>query len=407
MDQGIGAVPVSLETAPGGVSSETVQPDAALFTPVEQERARRYHRPLYFSALTRLLLVLALYGLLAGRSISGLGWAADAASWAAIVVTAATVVTLPLDLWRGHLRERRWGLSTQTSVGWLTDRAKSAGVAVVLAAGAWTALVAIARALPASWPLPAAAGAALAVLLLTLLTPLLLEPLFNRFQPLPDTRLASTLRALADEAGVPIRDVLVADASRRTTKTNAYVSGLGPTRRVVLWDTLIDNANEAELKLVVAHELAHRRQRHILKGTLLAMPGAAAATLLLWLTLGTPQPGDFPLAALLITGLELATLPAGAALSRRWERTADRYSLKLTNDPDAYVQTHLALARSNLADLDPPRLAYLTLFTHPTPPERISLAQHQQLANHRRQKQRPSSNAAPEPDEAPHPTDAS
>jgi STE24 endopeptidase len=348
-------------------------PESSPFTPEERERARRYHRPLYVALLVRVLLVIAVYGLLAGRSFGGLGWAGDAAAWAAIVVVAATLVTLPLDLWRGYVHERRWGLSTQTLGGRLADHAKSAAVAVVLAAGAWTALVAVARALPEWWPLPAAAGAALAVLLLTLLAPLLLEPLFNRFEPLSDERLARALRGLADDAGVPIRDVLVADASRRTVKSNAYVSGLGPTRRVVVWDTLLESSGERELKLVVAHELAHRRERHMLKGTLVAMAGSAAAVLLLWAALGTPQPGDFPVAALLVTGLELAALPFGAALSRRWERTADAFSLELTADPVAYVQAHLALARTNIADLDPPRLVYLMLFTHPTPPERIAL----------------------------------
>lgn len=121
MERVIGAVPVSLYMGSGQVRTRTrapghwgplsepdkfrtVQPDSALFTPAERERARRYHRPLYFAALTRLLLVLAVYGLLAGRSIGGLGWARDAASWAAIVITAATVVSLPFDLWRGSTR---------------------------------------------------------------------------------------------------------------------------------------------------------------------------------------------------------------------------------------------------------------------------------------------------------------
>jgi Zn-dependent protease with chaperone function len=182
------------------------------------------------------------------------------------------------------------------------------------------------------------------------------------------------LRDLAEKAGVPIREVLVADASRRTVKTNAYVSGLGPTRRAVVWDTLLRAADKRELKLVVAHELAHRRERHILKGSLLAMAGAAVAVLLLWATLGTPQPSDFPYAALLLLGFELVGLPFAAALSRRWERTADRHSLQLTNDREAFIRTHLALARNNIADLDPPRLAYLALFSHPTPRERIALA---------------------------------
>jgi STE24 endopeptidase len=344
------------------------------FTPEEIGRARRYHRPLYIAALARLVLVVGLYALLAGSAIGGLGWAGDAALWAAIVTIAATLICLPLDFWSGYVRERRWGLSTQSLRGWLTDRAKGTAVGVVLAAGTWTALIALVHALPRWWPAAAAGVAALAVLVLSLLAPLLLEPLFNRFRPLPDAELAGALRRLADQAGVPIKGVLVADASRRTVKSNAYVSGLGPTRRVVVWDTLLRTASERELKLVVAHELAHRRERHVLKGTLLGMAGAVAAVLMLWAVLGTPQPGDYPVAALLVTALELAALPFGSALSRRWERTADRFSLELTGDREAFVQAHLALARTNLADLDPPRVVYLILFTHPTPPERLALA---------------------------------
>jgi STE24 endopeptidase len=272
------------------------------------------------------------------------------------------------------VRERRWGLSTQSLGGWAADRAKGAAVGIGLATIAWTALVGLGRAFPGWWPLAAAGCAAFAVLFLTLLAPLVFEPLFNRFEPLPDEALARGLRRLAEEAGVPVRDVLVADASRRTVKSNAYVSGLGPTRRVVVWDTLLRSAGEPELRLVVAHELAHRRERHVLKGTLLGMAGAVVAVLVLWAVLGTPQPGDYASAALLVTGLEIVSLPFGAALSRRWERTADRFSLRLTGDRDAYVRTHLALARSNLAELEPPRLAYLALFTHPTPPERLALA---------------------------------
>ena len=104
------------------------------------------------------------------------------------------------------------------------------------------------------------------------------------------------------------------------------------------------------------------------------MLGAATAMLLLWAALGTPQPGSFQDAALLLLGLELAGLPFGSALSRRWERSADRYSLELAGDRDAFIGTHLGLARANIADIDLPRLAYLLLFTHATPPERIALA---------------------------------
>ena len=213
------------------------------------------------------------------------------------------------------------------------------------------------------------------MLLLSFVAPVVLEPLFNRFRPLADEALAAELRSLAERAGVPVRDVLVADASRRTAKVNAYVSGLGRTRRVVLFDTLLEAADRRAVRVVVAHELGHRRDRHPAKLTALAMAGAAAAVAAIWAALGTRvgSPATLPEVLLLVTGLELAGLPAGSALSRRWERDADRASLDLSEDPDAFARAHLELARRNLSDLAPPRLAYLLLFSHPTPPERLAL----------------------------------
>ena len=358
--------------------------DAPGFSDEDVERAARYHRPLYLALALGLGLAVATYAALEwsapGRwlwaRVAGLGWAGSAAAWAAIVVVVAELVRLPLAWWRGLLRERRWGFSKQTAGGWLADRAKGLGIGVVLTASAWTSAVGLARALPSLWPIAGAGALALAVLVLSLVAPLVFEPLFNRFRPLEDEHLAAGLRALADRAGVPVREVLVADASRRTTKLNAYVSGLGRTRRVVVYDTLLEAAGEAEVKLVVAHELGHRRDRHVAKGTLLGMAGAAFAVLVLWAALGArvASPRELPLVLLVFTGLELAVLAPGAALSRRWERAADRCSLELTDDLEAFRRAHVALARRNLSDLRPPRLAYRLLFTHPTPPERLALA---------------------------------
>jgi len=352
------------------------------FSQEEVERAARYHRPLYASLAAGLALSAAVYAVLAwpGRglfgSISGLGWAGAAAAWGAIVVAAVDLARLPLGFWSGFLRERRWGFSTQSLGGWLADQAKGLAVSLALAAGAWTAVVGLARALPGWWPAAAAAALALAVLFLSFLAPVVLEPLFNRFRPLEDERLAGELRALAERSGVPVRNVLVADASRRTTKVNAYVSGLGGTRRVVLYDTLLAAAGEPEVKLIVAHELGHRRDRHVAKATLLAMAGAAAAVVLLWAALGTKaaSPRELPLVLLLFLALELLVLPAGAALSRCWERAADRCSLELTGDAGTFERAMLRLARTNLSDLAPPRLVYLLLISHPTPRERLAFA---------------------------------
>lgn len=346
-----------------------------IFTEEEVERARRYHRPLYWLRLAELglglLVPLALVFAQVDDELSAAWWL-EVLVLTALVVAATTLARLPLAVWRFR-HERAWGFSTQTVRGWIADRLKALAIGTVFTGVAFIGLVGAARAFPRWWPLIAAVGAALLVALLTFVAPVLLEPVFNRFRPLDDKRLADELRALADRAGVPIRDVLVADASRRTTKSNAYVSGLGRTRRVVLWDTLLERGGEPELKVVIAHELGHRRFQHVAFGTLLAMAGAAGAVLLLWAFAPDPaDPGVVPFAVFLFTALELATMPFLAALSRRFERAADRFSLDLTDDPEAYERLHAELARENLADLDPPRAFHLALHSHPTPAERIA-----------------------------------
>jgi STE24 endopeptidase len=316
-------------------------------------------------------LVFALAG--AGEGID-LAWWLEVPLLTTLVAAATGVVRLPFSTWRLR-HERHWGFSTQSTRGWLADRAKALAIAIVLTSIAFLGLVGTARAVPRWWPLVAAAGAAALVALLTFVAPVVLEPIFNRFRALEDERLAGELRDLADRAGVPVRDVLVADASRRTRKHNAYVSGLGRTRRVVLWDTLLADVAEPELKVVVAHELAHRRFRHVAWGTALGMAGAAGAVLLLWaLGFDVADPEIVPPALVLFTVLELVMLPLGAAISRGWERAADRFSIELTGDPVAYQRLHYELARDNLSDLDPPRVYYLAFHGHPTAPERIAAA---------------------------------
>jgi STE24 endopeptidase len=365
-----------------------------VFAPDEVERARRYHRPLYIVLLVDTTLGLVALSLLVFTRVGSwlydvvdeLPWWGRALLFPILVLGALTLLRLPLSFWRGHVRERRWGFSTQTAGGWLLDRAKGLVVAAVLSAVAALAFVALARALPGAWPAAAAPGAALLVLALGYAAPIVLEPLFNRFRPLGNQALAGELRALAESAGVPVRDVLVADASRRTRRENAYVSGLGATRRIVLFDNLLDASEPRQIRLVVAHELGHRRAGHVERGTLLAMAGSAAVVLVLWGLLSWPAlleaigasgPGDprvAPFLFLVVGVFELIALPLGAALSRRWEREADRSSLELTRDPEAFESAHRRLARTNLADLEPPRAVYALLFSHPTPPERIAAA---------------------------------
>jgi STE24 endopeptidase len=365
---------------------------AGLFEWGQVERARRYHQPLYLAALAGIVVDLSVLSLFAfgpfgdgvSEAIGGWPWWGITLAFALVVMTATALAELPLGFFAGFRYERAWGLSTQSAGGWFLDWLKRLVVGLVLGAGALFFFVAAARAWPDAWPLVVAAAAAAALLVLGFVAPLVLEPLFNRFQPLQDTELAASLWSLADRAGVPVSRVLVADASRRTRKLNAYVSGLGRTRRVVVYDTLLADADPRELQLVVAHELGHRRAHHVAKSTLLAMAGAAlfittAWALLRWPALlssigasGREDPRVIPFLLLLASVLGLLAAPFGSALSRRWERQADAFSLILTGDADTFESTHRRLALANLADLDPPRPIYLAWFTHPTPPERIT-----------------------------------
>jgi STE24 endopeptidase len=364
-----------------------------LFAAEEIARARAYHRPLYRALGIDLVLELGVLAAIAfGPPGDWLAGATGSAWWArtlelvALVLGVATLVRLPLSAWRGWLYERRWGFSTQTLRGWLWDRLKGLVVSVALSGVGLLLLLAGIRAWPGSWPAVAAPGAAVFVLVLSLFAPLLFERLFNRFWPLPDKELAGELLELSQQAEVPVRTILVSDASRRTRKHNAYVSGLGPTRRLVLFDNLLDEMPRGELRGIVAHELGHRRYRHVAAGTLLGMAGAATAVLVLWGLLswqwlvsaaGASGPGNprvVPLVLLTLVVLELSALPFETWVSRRWERAADRFAVELTGDGAAMEEMHRRLALANLADLDPPQLLYFLLFTHPTPAERIVAA---------------------------------
>ena len=368
--------------------------DEGPFDQKQVERARLYHRPLYRAALAGIVLDLALLAVLSFTVVGddlydvtdGRPWWVQGPAFSALVIALTVAVELPVTFWTGYRHEHDWALSTQSIGGWSLDRAKGLALNLLLATGALSGLLVAARLWPVAWPVIVAGTAVLLVLVLSFVAPVVLEPLFNHFRPLADGELTASLRSLGARAGVPVEPILVADASRRTRKLNAYVSGLGRTRRVVLFDTLVADASPEEVQLVVAHELGHRRAQHVAKATLLAMFGAAAFVAVLWALLrwpalrsdigvtGPDDPRIIPFVLLLGSVLGLVASPFGASLSRRWERQADAFSLELTGDLETFESTHRRLALSNLADLAPPRLVYVAWFSHPTPPERIAAA---------------------------------
>ena len=379
-----------------GCAGDHGRVDAAELFGVEQvARARRYHGPLYAAAVVGLALDLVVLGVIVFgpfgdalfQPFEGWPWWARVFAFTALVEAAMTAAGLPLSFWTGFVRERSWGFSTQDLPGFAADRARAFLVSLVISGAALLGLVGAARLLPRLWPLAACPAGAALVLALGLLAPLLVEPLFMRFTPLDDAELTAELEALAERAQLPIKEVLVADASRRSRKLNAYVSGLGPTRRLVLYDTLLAQAARPQIGLVLAHELGHRRGRHLIKGALLAVVGLVGFVLVLWVLLrwpdlrkaigapgGAGDPRVVPFVLLLGATMRILAAPLGSALSRRWERQADRFSLELTRDLATFETTHRSLAAANLSDLDPPRPIYLAFFSHPTPVERIEAA---------------------------------
>jgi STE24 endopeptidase len=280
------------------------------------------------------------------------------------------LLRVPTSWWR-HIQDLKFELSHQSARGWLGDHAKGLAVGSVLSLLAFVPLYLLAHWVPGAWWWIAALGAAALVFVLGFLAPVVLEPVFNTFAPLGDPELSERLHSLAVKAGAPVREILVADASRRTSRQNAYVSGIGATRRVVLWDTLLATPAD-EIAVVLAHELGHRVRRHVVVLTAVGMAGAAAFVVVVRLVLPHPVPHDTAAILLLAFALELAVQPFLAALSRRFERVADRFSVELTGDRPAYQALHRDLAVTNLADLQPPKWLYYWFASHPTAPERLS-----------------------------------
>jgi STE24 endopeptidase len=359
----------------------------------EQQLAREvaFHeaiRPSSYGSLVLGLAVAVALGLtrtgsrLVGAIRGGWFWQVLLGTLALTVV--GRLATLPLSA-RSEVVLRRYGLSTHTWAGWLVDVVKNVAVSAALTGLALVALVALARCTRRWWAWGALATAGL-VVAGSFAYPLVVEPVFNRFTPLAAGELRDDLLALAERDGVAVDEVLVADASRRTTAVNAYVSGFGSSRRIVVYDTLLEQATPAEVELVVAHELGHAAEQDVLVGTLLGALGAAVAVcalavVLSWTPLlrrsgadGMADPRVVPLVLALIAVTTLLTAPASNLVSRRIEARADVHALDLTRDPSTFVATQKRLALSNLSDLDPHPLAYAFFATHPGVTERLSLA---------------------------------
>jgi STE24 endopeptidase len=290
------------------------------------------------------------------------------------VSLAGRVLTLPFAV-LSHRRVLDYGLSHQAWGAYAVDLVKGEAVAVVATSVALVLLVGVARRWRRAWP--AVAGLLLAglVMLGSFVYPLLVEPLFNTFTPLEDGALRTQILALADQEGVHVDDVLVADASRRTTTLNAYVSGFGSSRRVVVYDNLLDDVDAPEVLSVIAHELGHARHDDVLTGSLLGAAGVLVGVGLLGLLGGgVADPRRVPRVLALAAVATILASPLQNGISRRIETRADVDALRATDDAAAFVEVQKALARTSLADPTPPTWSQFWFGSHPTALMRVALA---------------------------------
>ena len=356
------------------------------FSEAELARGRRYARPQLALGMASEALELGILVALAlrpARPLAGRRWDQPAAGGAAVaagVGLAMTAATLPL---RAASRRRRIavGLDTQSWRGWLSDLAKAGAIQTGFTAAAGAAVVAGTRRYPQRWWLPGAAVSVGVGGVLAALAPVVLDPIFNDFTRLPEGETRSDVLALAESAGVSVGEVYSVDASRRTTAANAYVTGLGPTKRVVLFDTMLDRYTRDEVRLVVAHELGHVRHRDVLRNVayaaLLAPAAAWAIQRLSWvLSAERGTPGALPALALSAALVAAPLGPISSSLSRAVERRADQFSLELggAGAPEAFISFERGVALQNVADLEPPKWLTRLMASHPPTVERIGAA---------------------------------
>lgn len=306
------------------------------------------------------------------------------------------IVMLPLQYYRDFVLGHSFGMSDQSLSAWFIDVLKEGAISLVISSGIMTLLYVLIIKLPKNWWIAAAAVLILFVILANFIYPVIIDPLFYKFTPLKDEVLLKEINAVADKAQVKVDKILVADASKKTNTVNAYFSGIGNTKRIVIYDNLLNNYSRGEVLSVIAHEIGHWRYRHILFNI---MVGSAEIILLVFIlkmvqsglqakvssqlsqiSSGFPvefgQPLNFGVKLVVIlfilySFLSYLVMPVDNFISRKFEKQADNASVMLTGDSQTQVKILENLAVKNLSNVKPGKVLKYTIFSHPPIMERI------------------------------------
>ena len=376
--------------SPAPTAAAPAPPPAVTVTP-EMRAHQRWEDTLYFAGTAYgFLVLLAVLGLGISRRLRDLAGRAarrrfvSAMVFWALFTIVTTALSLPLEYVSGFFVPHRFGLSTQGLGSWLWDQAKAMFLGIVIGAPLVAAALAGIRRVRRWW-LALWLGSVPVMVFLILLAPVLLDPVFNTFKPLADPKLNAELLDLAARAGISGGRVYEVNRSKQTTQMNAYVNGLGPTKRIVLWDTIIAKMDRDELRFVMAHEMGHYVRHHIWKMLAFAV---AALFVVLWVTQRAVEwatarwgrgwgfevvhdPAAVPLLLLVVGVFTFLGTPAVNAVSRHYEHEADVFAIELTHLNDAGARAFVKFAEDSKVLPDPPAFIRFWRYSHPTLAERI------------------------------------
>ena len=359
--------------------------------PERQQKAREYaktRRYLTYTdlAIAGILLLLLVFGGFSTRLTGSLDLPVVPAAviYFIILIAAYGVLSAPLSYYRGFVLPRRYGLSNQSLTGWLSELLKAGILALALGAGIVAASYWFITIVPQVWWLLAWGFVVLVSLILSILAPVVIVPIFFKMEPLKDEGLKGRLKELASKAKADIRDVYTLEFSSKGTIANAVVMGMGKTRRIALSDTLLDKYSPEEIEVIIAHELGHHMNKDFMR-IFLYQAAILFVSFLLTniITRAAVTPLGFsgiddiavlPLLVLVFAVLSLLIMPISNTLIRRFEKAADDFALHLTGNPQVFITMMTKLTDQNLAEAEPSRWVELLLYDHPSYRSRVEHA---------------------------------
>jgi len=313
----------------------------------------------------------------------GVGFIGGGLIFFALIAIFSQMLDIPFDLYSTFVIEQRHGFNTRTIGLWLSDWAKGMVISAILGGIVLVVLLVLVSYFEATWWILAWVIVSIFELVVLWLYPVLIAPLFNKFEPIADRELAQRIADLMERAGLVVKGVFQMDAGKRSKHTNAYFTGIGRTKRIVLFDTLIASHPEQEILSVLAHEAGHWKRKHVIK-QLLLMEAISFAGLfiisvmldweLLYRTFGFEEQIRYVgllLAPIVLSPLIYFLRPLGSALSRKYEKEADDVAVSLMGTPEPVRDTLIRLSADNLANLTPHPIYAWFHYSHPPPVERI------------------------------------